>query len=463
MANLELEAGETAPREGASLDFSFVVSGIWPLLLAGLIFRIIIGAIPGTGFDIDTGTFTAWSARLAGQNPWNFYSKDYFSDYAPGYLYVLWLFGELNAKLHFGPDTFEFILKLPSIFADVGIAYILYRFLEGQRSALRLGAAAIYLLFPPALLMGAVWGQVDSLSVFFLMLSVYWISRDRPMEGAAAYVVGFVIKPQIIAALPFLAFWIMRRNPPQWSKPGGEFIPVVWLKSAAVGFGALLLLIFPFFPDYPWDFITHLKNSADVENYRVGSFWAYNFWGIQDFFKPDNVDSCLTNPSCTSAEFRGIEYRYWGIALFAVSTVVILYFMRNAEGDWALALGTALCLLAFYMFLTRMHERYMFPFFVPFLAACALSHSRLLWGVFVVLAITQFLNLYQVYAYYQPNDLRIQDLYQYFERPEVLSLGWKFPHWKLQQWLSFITFLAFPITLVITFLLVNPFRRSEAA
>lgn len=334
MANLELEAGETAPREDASLDFSFVVSGIWPLLLAGFIVRIVLAAIHGTAFTIDTGTFEAWSLRLAEKGPWDFYSKDYFSDYAPGYLYVLLLVGKLNTLFEFSKHEFQFIFKLPSIFADLGIAYVLWRFLEGEKPALRLGAAAIYLLFPPALLMGAVWGQVDSLSVFFLMLSVFWISRDRPMEGAAAYVVGFVIKPQIIAALPFLAFWIMRRNPPQWSKPGGELIPVTWLKTAAVGFGVLLLLIFPFFPDYPWDFVTHLKNSADVENYRVGSFWAYNFWGIQGFFKPDNVDSCLANASCAGAEFLGIEYRYWGIFLFAVSMVVILYVMRNAEGDW---------------------------------------------------------------------------------------------------------------------------------
>ena len=445
MADLELQAGEAGAREGSSLDFSFVVSGIWPLLIAGFVFRVVIGAIPGTGFDIDTGTFSAWSARLADKGPWNFYAKDYFSDYAPGYLYVLWLIGEVNQKVHFGPDTFEFVLKLPSIFADVGIAYVLYRFLEGQKTEVRLGAAAVYLLFPPALLMGAIWGQVDSLSVFFLMLSLYWISRDRPIEGAAAYVVGFVIKPQIIAALPFLALWIMRKNPPAWAKPGGEVIPAVWLKTAAAGFGVLLLLVLPFFPDYPWDFVTHLRDSANVENYRVNSFWAYNFWGMLGFFKPDNT------------EYLGITYQVWGIALFAATTLSILFAMRNADDDWALALGTALCLLAFYMFLTRMHERYMFPFFVPFLAACVLSRNPLLWSMFVVLSLTQFLNLYQVYAYYQPNELRIQDLYQYFERGEVFGTGW-----QLQRVLSLITFAAFPITILATYLLANPFRRSEA-
>ena len=451
MANIQQETGGSRPREALSLDFSFVVSGIWPLLVAGLIFRLILAAIPGTGFDIDLGTFSAWSGRLAEIHPWNFYSKDYFSDYAPGYLYVLWLIGELNQVLHFSPGTFEFVLKLPSIFADVGAAYFLYRFLEGQKTEMRLGAAAIYLLFPAGLLIGPIWGQVDSISSFFIILCLYWISRDKPIPGAAAFVVGFVTKPQIIAALPFLAFWIMRRYPPQWSKAGatgvgGPVIPILWLKIAAVGFGVLLLLIFPFFPDAPWDFIDHLRNSADVENYRVGSFWAYNFWGIWDFFKAD------------STEYQGLTYQIWGLVLFASTTLAVLYTLRNAEGDWALALGTALCLMAFYVFLTRMHERYLFPFFMPFLAACVLSRNPVLWGVFIVLGITQFLNLYQVYAYYQPNELRISDIYKYFEKPELLGSGW-----KLQQILSFITFLAFPITIVTTYLLANPLKRSGAA
>ncbi|HSP55987.1 MAG TPA: hypothetical protein VLS25_10415, partial [Dehalococcoidia bacterium] len=146
-----------------------------------------------------------------------------------------------------------------------------------------------------------------------------------------------------------------------------------------------------------------------------------------------------------------------GIFLFAVNTALIIYVMRKAQGEWALALGTALCLLAFYMLLTRMHERYMFPALVPFLVACILARNPTLWARFSVLGLMQFLNLYQVYAYYQPNELRIQDLYQYFEKAEFLGTGW-----QLSRVLSLITFLAFPVTVVATFLLANPWRRSEA-
>ena len=68
--------------------------------------------------------------------------------------------------------------------------------------------------------------------------------------------------------------------------------------------------------------------------------------------------------------------------------------LRKARGPAFLALGTSLSILAFYLFTTRMHERYLFPFFLPFLAACVLFRSRVLWTVFGLLGAVHFLNLY---------------------------------------------------------------------
>jgi hypothetical protein len=74
--------------------------------------------------------------------------------------------------------------------------------------------------------------------------------------------------------------------------------------------------------------------------------------------------------------------------------------MRNGKGSASLALGIALSLLVFYIFLTRMHERYLFPFFLPFLVACVLARSQVLWAAFLALGVLHFLNLYFVYSYY---------------------------------------------------------------
>ena len=449
--------GRSAPAS-LSLPFSFAFPGIWWLLAAGLVLRLGLAFMPGFGVDI--GAFHAWSLRLADISAWNFYEPGYFADYAPGYLYVLWFIGELNQVFHFGADTYPYVLKITPIVADVGSAYLLYRFLSGQRESIRLGAAAIYLFFPAALLIGAVWGQVDSLSALFLLLSIYLISRNRPLEGSLAFVAGFVIKPQLIAALPFLAFWIIRDYPPAWLKPGASLnlrtlVPPLWLKITAAGFGLMLLLILPFFPDNPLNFIDHLQDSANF--YEYNSLNAYNFWSIDGFFRPDTVDWRST----------GLSQYTWGVIFFALATVSVLVVMRNRREDWALALGSALCLLAFYLFLTRMHERYLFPFFLPFLAACVLAQSRALWAVFVLLGVIHFLDLYFAYSYYPfvlppqgtaPDEPFFRPMWDLITDLDILGSG-------LEGYLvlSVAATLCFPLLLAITHRLPRRPKGSAAA
>jgi Gpi18-like mannosyltransferase len=407
MTNAELEAAELRARNWPSLDFSFVLSGIWPLLLLGLIFRLMLQTLPDFESDIDL--FQFWANSLAENHPWNFYDQDFFTDYAPGYMYVLWFIGELHQLLNFTDAQYEYILKLPATIADLASVYLLWRFLEGQSPLTRYVAAGIYLVFPPALMIGPVWGQVDSILAFFLLLSIYFISRDRPVAGAAAYTVGFLVKPQAIAALPFLAFWIMRRNRPQLGGPGGIRVPRVWLECLAVGLGLVVVLIIPFFTYKPWELIDQLYSATDVENYRTNSFWAYNFWGVVNGLEglPGNFFDALRSGGFPfipdNQTFMGIEYRNWGLALTVGALAAIIPIIGRGEDDRTdlLALGTALSIMAFYVFLTRMHERYIFPMFLPMLAACALSHSRALWAMFVLLVVVHSLNLYYVYSYYR--------------------------------------------------------------
>lgn len=413
---------ETAVRrEEPFIGFSFQVKGILPVLGLGLVLRLLLAALPG--FEIDLGTFRAWSFQLAENNPWNFYESDFFTDYAPGYMYVLLLIGKLHNVFSFTTEQYDYVLKLPAIAADLGSAYLLYRLLETQRAEVRLSAALLYLLFPAALLIGPVWGQVDSLLAFFVLLSVYFIARDRPVAGAVAFTIGFLAKPQAIAALPFLAFWIIREHPPQMVdvRPGLRLPlpPKLWYQITGISLAVLVLVIFPFFTYQPWELIGQLYRATDVENYRVNSFWAYNFYTIFGLFdggfKPD------TSAGATSV--LGLETRYWGLLLFVFSLAAVIFSLRKARGTGALALGTALCMLAFYMFVTRMHERYVFAFFLPFLAACVLLNTRVLWAAFIALAFVHFANLYHVYIYYNPNDLKVDWFYNWLASSDFLGTG----------------------------------------
>jgi dolichyl-phosphate-mannose-protein mannosyltransferase len=419
----EARAGAATPqvREASSAtspaDSAIKVPAILVVLAAGLVLRLLLATFPG--FGIDVGTFQAWSHQLAATGPWNFYETDFFTDYAPGYLYVLWFIGELKELLaDLGIVTltnkqFEYVLKLPSIIADVASAYLLYRLLDTQRMEVRIASALAYLLFPATLFIGAVWGQVDSLLAFFLLLAVYFLGRGRPIPAGVAYVIGFMVKPQAIAALPFFAFWALRNYPPR-----------VWAEVVGVSAVVALALTIPFFPDKPWGLYDQLRFSADV--YPYASFHAYNFWGVFRYIQPDDV------------EFIGLNYQIWGIVLYSITTLFIIYSLRDEQGVGALALGTGLCVVAFFMFVTRMHERYLFPAFLPLLAACVIYDSRYLWIGFAMLTVVQTVNLYHAYAEFNDNHLRIDWIYDWLQDPNWF--GFKVVEVDTTvEWLSVLT------------------------
>lgn len=488
MANAEAQVTPAAAPVPA-LAFSIRIPS-WLLVVSlfgvALVLRLLLATIPG--FDVDMGTFRAWSQDLANNDPWNFYQADKFTDYAPGYMYILWLIGEINKVLNFTPDQYEYVLKVPSVFADLASAYLVYRMLDKKGLLLQLAATAVYLFFPPALLVGAMWGQVDSILAFFLLLSVYFVSRDKPVAGAVAFAIGFLIKPQAVAALPFLIFWILRDHPatpddrqrdtllaglvavgvaivfatnllaapsnaPTLGTSGAEDFfarrysmllaivptalaagillyrpdappgqlpfrrpPRLWLECAVVPLVVVIVLITPFFELRPWDLFDVLQNATNTPSYRVNSFWAYNFWntgGIFDMGFHCDIDSAC-QPGDQATSFLGVDARYWSVFLFTTAIVTIISTLRNTRDTGFLALGTALSMLVFFLFLTRMHERYVFAFFLPFLVACALLQSRALWAVFVTASAVHFINLFHVFGYY------------YFFNPEYTG---DYPEW----------------------------------
>jgi len=211
MADVSAQAPRLQAGQATTVSFSLRIPAIVPLLLVGLGIRLALAFIDG--FRVDMGTFQAWSTQLANDHPWNFYKPGFFADYAPGYMYVLWFIGEIHQAVTFTNEQYQYALKIPSIVADLGSAWLLWVMLKEQPAWKRHAVPALYLLLPPVLWIGAIWGQVDSMLSFFLLLSVYYIGKDRPVAGAVAYTIGFLVKPQAIAALPILAFWIMRKYP----------------------------------------------------------------------------------------------------------------------------------------------------------------------------------------------------------------------------------------------------------
>ena len=448
---------EQAGASDIKISFSVRANPILIVLAIGLLIRLGAAALPG--FGIDLGTFQFWSVRLAEQGPWNFYSGDFLSDWTPGYLYVLWFIGGLDSLFAFSGDLFWYILKLPSIAADLASAYLLYRILEGQKHGIRVGAAALYLLHPVILLVGPVWGQVDSILAFFLLLTVYYLARGRTLVAAVVYTVGFLVKPLAIGALPVFVFWALRDeirqvlpNLPEAAEPltraiafGRGLAARVWPAVAAALLAALLILL-PFFPSNPLAIFGQLQDATEV--YPFNSFYAYNFWtldfwGLTAWFEPDDLT------------FLGLAYRWWGIILYAAASISIIWTFRDAKGPGPLALGTALSVMAFFLFMTRMHKRYLFASIVLLMTAGFAMNARAIWAVLAVLSVVQFFNVYFAYINFTSMPFEAEDNY--------LRVGWLFS-WidGNQQWFSLLAVLAFFVLLVSSrFLLMREERLEE--
>jgi dolichyl-phosphate-mannose-protein mannosyltransferase len=111
------------------------------VLAGGLVLRLLLAALPG--FPDDLQYFRRWGETIASGGPEDFYASKGLHNYPPGYMHVLWLLGDLDETFGFDRSQWDYLLKLPSILADLGSAYVLYLLLAGQTAGERLGAAAL--------------------------------------------------------------------------------------------------------------------------------------------------------------------------------------------------------------------------------------------------------------------------------------------------------------------------------
>jgi len=141
----------------------------------GLIVRIILGFF-GT-LKLDQGTFIAWSANLSENGFKDFYQG--WSDYLPGYLYVLWFLGKIRGII---PDVL--LYKLPAILADLATGFLIYKIVgKLKNSKWGLIASSLYIFNPAILANSTFWGQIDSISSLFSLLSVFLLPITYPLSA----------------------------------------------------------------------------------------------------------------------------------------------------------------------------------------------------------------------------------------------------------------------------------------
>ncbi len=434
---------------GRKLDTGTILAA---LLVIGLVLRVFIAGIylPLSGFAIDIGDFTAWGQRLASVGPAGFYAADYFSDYPPGYLYVLWLLGAIGGALTplAGQDATGGLVKIPGILADVGVAWLLFvicRRWGGELLAraagarigpsaetLGLAAATIYLFNPGTIFNSAVWGQIDSVGTLAVLGTVYLLARGWTEAAAVGAVVALLVKFQFGFIVPVvLAVGLKRHLFGRSADPArdGRQEPARVLTSVAAGVGALVLLLLPFemtlyAPLAGGDprGLLGLLPSADPSTSLVGKFVeaagtyngltinAFNLWrnpwsGLGDSLHWGCDAPSLDPASACSAAGSGIAmvigstivtWQAVSTVLFAAAAALALWQVARRDHLRGVLIATLVLAVAFYVLPTRVHERYLFPALA--LAAPLVLRHWSWWAIYGALSLSFFANVYWVYS-----------------------------------------------------------------
>jgi len=416
----------TGSRDGAV--------GVLGLLAAALAFRLIIAYVllPNSGFQVDVGAFRYWAENLASQGLNGFYTRDFFHDYTPGYLYVLWLVGKVGQL--FGGGVGD-LIKLPPILADAALGWVVWsmaRELGASSRAARIGALLV-VLNPVSWLDSAIWGQVDSVGTVVLLLALRELWRDRPERSAILTVLAALIKPQLGILIPIVAVVVIRRALWPAGGYGDEPAPVGGatalerrfrgpiriLTTGLAGIATAVVVSLPFGLSLS-GLIQQVFSTAG--GYPYVSVNAYNPWALVslngngvaangawacdttvlpsgpttirlgDFVLFSSSGSTLT---CTPAvTFGALPAVLVGALLFLAAALIVVVLVARRPDRRTTLVGLAILALAFFVLPTRVHERYLYPFIG---VAAILAAGSLRWRVaYVISSVAMLANMYAI-------------------------------------------------------------------
>lgn len=380
------------------------------ILLLIFLIRLTFALLPS--FQVDMNAWLAWAERLAGGGFANFYSETVWTQYTPGYLYWLWLVGKLRL-------VDPLAIKIPTILADMLTAGLMWKIIAKNNRAIANWSYVLYTLNPVMIVDGSIWGQVDGVLTLFMVLAAYYLIERMSVNIVWLTMgVALLIKPQALAILPILIILTLRRM-------GIRKL----IKAGLVLGGVLLLGYWPFYPSNPITGLLGLMQKMK-ESYPYTSLFAFNLWSYVGMWIVDNT------------KWLGASYFHWGTLLMGSAYLIVFArFWRRLNERSISYLILALGCLIFFVFPTRVHERYLFPMFAFLITYAGLVNRRGWWIAVLLITVSYTLNLYLPYSYYEPitnelKNVRIENLItSYHKLLALVPLGLFFwmlsPGWEI--------------------------------
>jgi len=347
-----------------------------------------------------------WAKDFLTRGPQNFYetqSSNVFATLTPNYpplavfIFVVMrlinplihnIYWWLNLNIPLIPSGLIFFLeklvflaalmKVPAILADLGIAFLIFLFAKKiiPKDKKNQNIAISLILFNPAFIFNsALWGQIDSIPIFFVMLSAYYLLyTKRDIVSSILFTLALLVKP---TALIFLPVYIIL------------FIQKFGIKKSIINLFITNIIFCLFFLPFTFSpYKTYLNKILAAQSLPYVTNGALNFWVLIAGFRGiKDVAPFLLN----------IPYRYFGyfiVGLINIFIILCLIKSKKITEDFFMALFVAS--FASFLFLTKMHERYsLLP--LVFLLVYSFKKTKFT-GWFIILSIISFINHYRNWA-----------------------------------------------------------------
>ncbi len=276
------------------------------------------------------------------------------------------------------------LVKLPFILSDIALGYLIYKIVRDFSPKHALLATAIYLLNPITIYNSTIWGQTDSL-INLLAILGFWLSYKKHFFiGPFIFLSTILFKLSLIIYFPIF-FILLFKN-------------IKHIKSW--GLSILFFLIFmyllaiPFTPDRPViDWIKYMYTNRVLP--RQGNMLngnSFNLWFLIysfDYAAKDSMPIFHTTAKTIAYSLTIISF---------IPIYLKLFFTKHAKLKHYFF---ALLLVAFtsYLFLTNIHERYLYPIFpilpILYILTPKIFKPRLI----ITLSAIHLLNLYNLWFY----------------------------------------------------------------
>lgn len=353
------------------------------IVISGVAARLVVGLLYFNAFD--TYWYRDWAIGLQ-DGLFDIYSRaeEISLDYPPLYLFCLYLTGA--AYRVFGLDCSDvmqmFLLKFWPILFDGLCIIFTYKICEKYGNWTALFAAFCVASNPSQFFGTAYWGQTDQLMMLLLLVTFY-LAEKHPVLSCVAFAVAGLTKYQSLFFTPVLLLYIFRRF---------GIRDLLYGILSAAGTVAAVFLPFMFGARNPFLFFEVYLGGAGT--YKYCTFNAYNIFaalGLNTVSDGESAIGTLTYAQINIA-----------VVLLIVAATALLFLLGRRVNIYV---GALFIMTAIFMFVTRMHERYLIVV-LPFalMAFVTTKNRHFLWQ-YAALTLTTLVNQAAVLLRVNNNDI----------------------------------------------------------